>query len=132
MSTGKKINQRRRYSKEFKMARVKDFESGTFSVGQMSRLYQIGNNVLYRWIRLYSTYNQVPAIIMEVPNSQTEKVKQLEDHVLFLERTLGRKQVELDYHKELINQLSLDGIAVEKKSTVTEPLPPYWNNTEKK
>lgn len=128
MSTTKKLTSRRRYSDEFKKNRVKDFEKGTFSVGQMSRLYKIRKNVLYTWIHKYSSIDQTQAVIMEVPNSQTEKVKQLEEKLLYLERSLGRKQLELDYHKEFLKALAANGIDIEKKSTTTKHLEELYRN----
>ena len=121
-TTPRKINTHRRYSEEFKKSRAKDFENGTFSVGQMSRLYKIGESILYTWIRKYGSIPHNQAIIMEVPNSQVEKVKQLEEKLLDLERALGRKQLELDYHKEFLKALQANGIDIEKKSTTTKPL----------
>jgi transposase-like protein len=106
---------RRRYSDDFKRARVKDFESGTFSVAQMSRLYKVGQTVLYRWIKKYTTLPQQNAVIMEVPNSQAAKVKALEERLALLERKLGQKQIELDFANAKLEILEEDGIDVKKK-----------------
>ena len=119
--TKKKIQSRRRYSDGFRRARVKDFENGTFTVLQMSRLYQIGEGTLYNWIRKYSSVPSPQAMIVEVPDSQTEKVKQLEARIAQLERALGRKQIELDYHAELLRVLEESGVAVQKKASDIKP-----------
>ncbi len=105
----------RRYSADFKRARVKDFESGTFSVAQMSRLYEIADAVLYRWIKKYSTLPAQNAVVVEIPNSQMAKVKALEERVALLERTLGNKQLELDLANAKLALLAEDGVDVEKK-----------------
>lgn len=105
----------RRYSDDFRRARVKDFESGTFSVAQISRLYNIAETVLYRWIKKYTTLPQQNAVIMEVPNSQTAKVKALEERLALLERKLGQKQIELDFANAKLEILEEDGIDVKKK-----------------
>lgn len=118
------LPRRRRYSEPFKKARVKDYEEGTFSVAQMGRLYSIHINVLYNWIRRYSNYDQQKAIIVEVPNSQTEKVKMLEKRVAELERSLGQKQIKLDYYACFMEELKKAGVDVEKKSGFTAP----WND----
>ena len=57
MSTKKnrKLKTNRRYSQTFKQARVDDFENGTFSVAQMSRLYDIRAHVIYRCPQVQSS-----------------------------------------------------------------------------
>lgn len=119
----KRIQSRRRYSDSFRRARVKDFENGTFTVLQMSRLYEVNEQTLYRWIRKYSSVPSPQAMIVEVPDSQTEKVKQLEAQIAELERALGRKQIELDYHVELLRVLEESGVDVQKKASTTKPSP---------
>lgn len=123
MSTksSKGIRSGRRYSDGFRRARVKDFENGTFTVLQMSRLYGVGKVTLYNWIRKYSSVPSPQAVIVEVPNSQTEKVKQLEARIADLERALGRKQIEVDYQAELLRVLEENGVAVQKKASATKP-----------
>lgn len=106
---------RRRYSDDSKRARVKDFESGTFSVAQMSRLYKVAETILYCWIKKYTTLPDQNAVIMEVPNSQSAKVKALEERLALLERKLGQKQIELDFANAKLEILEEDGIDVKKK-----------------
>jgi transposase-like protein len=100
---------------------VKDFESGTFTVSQMSRLYGVSDQALYNWIRKYSSIPSSQAVIVEVPNSQSERVKQLETRIAELERALGRKQIELDYQAELLRVLEENGVGVQKKGSATKP-----------
>lgn len=123
MSTrsSQKIRTRPRYSQAFRQARVDDFEKGTFSVGQISRLYNLPMTTVYRWISKYSRYPRQTAVIVEVPNSQTEKVKQLEARIAELERLLGRKQIKLDYYEAFLAELKDQGIDVKKKDSTTEP-----------
>lgn len=124
MSTksSQKIRVRRRYSKAFKQARVDDFENGTFTVGQLCRLYHLGEPLMYRWIKQYTRYpKKTAAVIVEVPNSQTEKVKYLEARIAELERLLGFKQIKLDYYEALLEELKAEGLPVEKKDSTTKP-----------
>jgi transposase len=43
-----KIRKHRRFSEEFKREMVTLFESGQYSVGQLEKLYNINNPILYR------------------------------------------------------------------------------------
>lgn len=115
-----RLKRHRRYSTDFKRARVKDFESGTFSVAQMSRLYTVNSASLYKWIKKYSSLPPQNAIIMEVPNSQTAKLKALEERVALMERALGKKQIELDFANAKLTLLAEDGIDVKKKVSSIE------------
>lgn len=116
MSTSKKrIQTKRRYSTEFRQARVKDFERGTFSVGQLSRLYGMHPQTLYNWIYKYSDMPKKNAIIVEVPDSQTAKVKELERRLAEAERALGQKQIQLDYERCKLEYLESTGVDVKKK-----------------
>lgn len=118
----RKLRTRRRYSEGFKRARVEDFESGTFSVQQIKRLYAVPPNTLYRWIKKYTRFpKNNTAVIVEVPNSQTEKVKQLEQQIAELQQALGRKQIQLDYYEALLAELRQQGVDVGKKNGATRP-----------
>jgi transposase-like protein len=109
---------------------VDDFERGTFSVAQMSRLYDIHPNVLYRWIHQFSRQPKQTAVIVEVPNSQTEKVKQLETRLAELERLLGRKQIQLDFYEALLDELREAGVDVDDRNFFTQGSSDSSTNTE--
>ena len=117
----KKLKTRRRYSESFKKARVKDFEAGTFTVSQLSRLYGVGENVLYRWIHRYGKQGKPKMIIVESSDSPSEKLRLLEQKIAELERLLGQKQIKIDYYECFLEELKNEGIDVEKKSGSTRP-----------
>lgn len=122
MSTSPRSPRRsRRFSVDFKRARVKDFESGTFSVAQIGRLYSIRTEVLYRWIKQYSLLPPKNAIIVEVPNSQAAKLEALEKRNALLERALGHKQIQLELAEAKLAILAEQGVEVKKKASITKP-----------
>ena len=133
MSTSKKrIQTKRRYSVEFRRARVKDFERGTFSVGQLSRLYGMCNQTVYRWIEKYSDMPKKNAIIVEVPNSQSARLQDLERQVAELQRALGKKQIQLDYQVCMLEYLESTGVDVKKKLSNMEGLKGSSSKTSKR
>lgn len=92
------------YSEEFKLARVKEYETGEFTVSQISKLYGItGSKTVYRWIYKYSTYNRKGLKIVELKESSTQKVKDLQKQIANLERMLGQKQIKIDYLETMID-----------------------------
>ena len=122
MSTSPRTpRRRRRYSVDFKRARVNDFESGTFSVAQIGRLYSIRPAVLYRWIKQYSSLPPQNAIIVEVPNSQSAQLAAYEKRIAMLERALGNKQLELELSQAKLAILAEEGVNVQKKVSSTKP-----------
>ncbi|MEM7571957.1 MAG: transposase [Bacteroidota bacterium] len=122
MSTKKRqIRTKRRYSEGFRRARVKDFEDGIFSVHQMARLYDVSFQTLYKWIEKYASVPRRKAMIVEVPNSQTQKVKQLEQQLAEAQRLIGRLQIKND-HLETQLELALDEKdAASKKGSASKP-----------
>ena len=81
LKTGKMVQRRRHYSEDFKLKIVKEYESGKSSVGELEKIYDISNAVIYRWIYKYSTYNKKSVQVVEMKNSQAEKIKRMEAHI---------------------------------------------------
>lgn len=98
----KLIQKRRRFSTEFKESLVKEFESGQYSVLQLSKLYKIKPQVIYNWIYKFSNFNERGYRIMEKHESSQQKIAQMENRIAELESALGRKQIQLDFSEKMI------------------------------
>jgi len=121
LKTGKRINPRREFSEGFKRKIVDDFEKGVLSVLQMERHYGISNRSIYKWIYKYSTYNEKNIRIVEMKDSQTHKLKALEEKVKELERAVGQKQIKIDYLEKMID-LAKETYSIDiKKNSNTPP-----------
>lgn len=103
MKRGKKIIIRRSFSEEYKRTLVNEFESGNFTVLQLSRLHNVGFQCIYNWIRKYSTISQPETVIIEMKKSSTQKLKQMEKQIKELHQILGQKQIKLDYLEKIID-----------------------------
>jgi transposase len=97
------INSRRVFSEEFKKARVKEYERGKFAVSELSRLFGIQPIVIYRWIYKYSAYNKKSIKIVEMAESGTKKLKEVETRIKELEQIVGQKQLKIDYLEKMID-----------------------------
>lgn len=114
MKTGKRINSKRQFSEEFRRKLVEDFEKGLMSVCQMERHYGVSNGLIYRWIYKYSTYNEKNIRIVEMKDSRTHKIKELE-------RAVGQKQIKIDFLEKMID-LAQDTYSIDiKKNSITPP-----------
>jgi transposase len=119
----KLISKQRKYSEEFKKSIVRDFESGKFSVPQLERLHNIGNPSIYKWIYKYSKSNEKGQRIVEMKDSSTQKLKALEQKIKELERTVGQKQIQIDYLEKMIDiakdELNID---IKKNSNTSQSI----------
>ena len=116
----KLIKKRRTYSEEFKRLIVKDFESGKFSVLELSRLHLLGKNVIYRWIYKYSPLNDQGQRIVEMSKSSTQKLKDLEKKIKDLEQIVGQKQIKIDYLEKMID-IAKDELDIDIKKNSDTP-----------
>lgn len=98
-----RVQKHRQFSEEFKKQIVKEFESGRFSVVELSRLHTISGRAIYNWIYKYSTFNKKGYRVVESKSSSSKKVKDLEKRIKDLESKLGRKQIMIDYLEEMID-----------------------------
>lgn len=104
----KQIRKNRRYSGEFKREMVSLFESGKFSVMQIEKLYGISGASIYRWIYKFSTFNEKGTRIIEMKDSSTNKVKELEQRIGELEQAVGQKQIRIDFLEKMIDIAKTD------------------------
>lgn len=99
----KEIRKKRVYSQEFKRNLVDLFEKGTYSVPQLEKIYGVSNNLIYNWIYKFSTFNEQGSRIVEMKDSSTKKLSELEQKVKELERAIGQKQIKIDYLEKMID-----------------------------
>lgn len=106
------LQAKRIFSEEFKRQCVKEYESGQQTVRELGSLYGIKEQTIYRWIYRYSTYNKKKLRIVEMDESSTKKVKELQQRIKELERIVGQKQIQLDFFETMMevakDQLGLD------------------------
>jgi transposase-like protein len=106
------IRKKRNYSEEFRKEIVKDFESGKWSVLQLEKLHGVSNSNIYNWIYKYSNFNEKGFRIVEMKDSSTQKMKELQARIKELEGAVGRKQIKIDYLEKMMDvakeQLDID------------------------
>jgi len=98
----KKKNQIRRFSEAFKMEKVKEIEEKTITVLQLSRIYEVSQTAIYKWIRKYSKYTEKRERLVVEKESESYRTYQLQRKVAELERLLGQKEAELSYLEKVI------------------------------
>lgn len=100
--TGKRVQHVRRFSEDFKLKIVSEYEKGRHTVIELEKMYGINNPTIYNWIYKYSKYNSKSIQVVELKDSQAEKLKQQQSRIDELERAVGQKQMNIDYLEKMI------------------------------
>jgi len=113
MKEQKKI---RHFSEAFKIEKVKMIEEGQVTVLQLSRIYQVTDAAIYKWIRKYSTRISKAERIVVEKESEGSKTIELLQKLAELERKVGQKQLQIDYLEKVIELGSEEvGFDIKKK-----------------
>lgn len=114
MKNQKKIRQ---FSTAFKKEKVKMLEQKQVTVRQLSQLYDVSETAIRKWLRKYSTQLQPSERIIIEKESEGYKTGELLKKVAELERTIGKKQLEIDFLNKIIEFGSQEaGFNIKKKS----------------
>lgn len=116
----KTLKKQRIYSEEFKRQIVQDFESGRFSVSQLEKLHGMSNVSIYKWIYKFSTFNEKGLRIVEMKDSSSQKLKELQIRIKELESIVGRKQITIDYLEKMID-IAKDELNIDIKKNSNTP-----------
>lgn len=106
------FKKRRYFSEAFKKEKVSEITSKKITIGELSKIYNISVQVIYKWIHKYEPPKE-KTITMNV-ELQTEAQKTLfyKQRVADLERIVGTKQIQIDFLERLIEvaseELSID------------------------
>ena len=93
---------RRTFSDVFKQEKVKMLEERQVTVKQLSRIYEVSETAIYKWIRKYSIKLCPREKLVVEKESEGAKTLALMKQVAELERIVGQKQLQVDYLKKLI------------------------------
>lgn len=129
LKTGKSVKHYRRFSEDFKLKIVKEYESGQSSALELEKIYDISSTVIYKWIYRYSKYNKQSIQIVEMKDSQVQKIKDLETKVKELERAFGQKQMAIDYLEKMI-ELAESDLKIDIKKNSNTPQSGGSKNTK--
>ncbi len=127
----RKIRKTRRYTDEFKKQLVSEFESGKFSVLELSRLHGIHFQNIYDWIYKFSHFNKQGYRVVEMKDSSKKKVKYLEQKIKNLEQIVGQKQIMIDYLDKMM-EIAKDELDIDIKKNFNTSQSAGSGKTKKK
>ncbi len=118
---GKKLRVRKIYSEGFRKSRVREYEAGQFTIRELASLYGLSYQTIYVWIYRYSAYNKKGLKVVEMTSSSTKRIAELKKKIADLERTLGQKQIQIEYLEALVEVAKEDlGVDLKKKGATPQ------------
>jgi transposase-like protein len=96
------IGQQRIFSEELKKRIVKDLVNKRITIRQVIAEHQVNRQSVYNWLYKYSAHHeQKPTLVVQMQSEET-KNHELRRQVAELERTIGQKQLEIDFLNKLM------------------------------
>lgn len=106
---------RRTFSTAFKKEKVELYEHGKITVKELSDIYEVSGTAVYKWIKKFSKLKNSERIVVEKISEEHKNIE-LHKRIRDLEGIIGRKQLELDYYKSVVETVSEEnGEDLEKK-----------------
>lgn len=106
MKNGYQIKQQRLFSEGLRKQIVGQVERREFTVAQVMREYQVSKQAVYNWLYRYScTLKKGTRMVME-KDSQEKTSQELRNRIKELEAALGRKSLEADLYRIIVEQAS--------------------------
>jgi transposase-like protein len=109
-----KLRIQRVFSDTFKRQKVKELDQGLVSVTQLSKLYNVSPQSIYRWLHKYSMNHQKGVRQVVQMQSEAQKTKELLERLAELERVVGQKQLQIDYLEKLL-QIGSEELKIDLK-----------------
>lgn len=94
--------QHRYFSTEFKKKKIRELEQNLTSVAEIVKEYEVSRSSVYEWIYKFSTMRKRTVKQVVEPLSDTRKMQALKDQIKYLERSLGQKQLLIDFQAKVI------------------------------
>jgi transposase len=96
--------QLRRFSEEFRIKKVREIERGISRISDICREYEVTDAAVRKWLKKYSTMAKKKEERLIVESlSDTQKILELKKQIAELERSLGQKQIQLDFRDKMID-----------------------------
>lgn len=108
--------QRRHFSESFKLQKVREIELGITKISEICKEYEVSDSAVRRWLDKFGLMkNKKERLIVET-ESDTRQLLELKKKIADLERSLGQKQVLLEFKDKMIEVAEeMYGVDIKKK-----------------
>lgn len=94
--------QNRYFTEEFKRQKVSDIDKRFVTVAQVCREYQVSTTAVRKWLYKYSAMRKKKERMVYETESETMKIKLMQERIKELERAVGQKQLKIDFLEKMI------------------------------
>jgi transposase len=94
--------QNRYFSAEFRRQKVSEIEKKLVTIAQVCREYQVSSTAVRKWLYKYSSMRKKKEKMVYESESETMKIKLMQERIKELERAVGQKQLKIDFLEKMI------------------------------
>jgi transposase-like protein len=116
-----KPNVLRKFSEDFKRDKVGEIQAGITRISEVCKEYDVSHTAIYKWLYKYSDMKKKTKVVVE-QQSDTVKLLMLRQRVADLERSVGQKQIIIDFMEKMIEMAEETYQVDIKKKFGGEPL----------
>lgn len=110
------VRNTRYFSEDFKRKKVGEIEKRITSIRDICKEYNVSNTAVYKWVYKYSVMRKKGVKMVVEAQSDTTRIKALQQHISELEQLLGKKQFEIEFLEKQMEIASEDyGVDFKKK-----------------
>lgn len=107
---------RRNFSESFKIKKVREIETGVTKISELCKAYEVSGTAVYKWINKYGIMKNKKERLVIESESDTQELLALKKKVAELERTVGQKQLLIDFKDKMIDIAEeMYGVDIKKK-----------------
>jgi len=122
---------RRNFSESFRIKKVREIETGIAKVSEICRAYDVTRQTVYYWINKYGIMKDKKERIVVESESDTQELLALRKRIAELERTIGQKQLLIDFKDKMID-IAEEMYGVDIKKKLSDQLSSTSGSKEKK
>lgn len=122
--------QNRYFSEEFKKQKVADIEKKLITIGQLCRQYQVSRTSVSKWLNKYSPMRKKQERMVHQLDSESHKIKQMQERIKELEQAVGQKQLKIDFLEKMI-EIAGEDLKVDIKKKLSTKLSGGSGQTKK-
>jgi transposase len=122
---------RRSFSESFRIKKVREIETGITKVSEICKAYEVSDTSVYNWIKKFGIMKDKKEKMIVESESDTQELLALRKRIAELERTIGQKQLLIDFKDKMID-IAEEMYGVDIKKKLSDQLSSTSGSKEKK
>lgn len=111
----------RNFSESFKIKKVREIETGITKISEICKEYEVSNTAIYVWLYKYGIMKNKKEKLVIQSQSDTQELLHLRKKIAELERTIGQKQLLIEFKDKMI-EIAEDMYGVDIKKKLSDQL----------